>query len=36
MKDGKEVDTVTLVGRLFHACATVAQLTVPKCVYISV
>ena len=23
LKDGREVDAVTLVGRLFHACATV-------------
>ena len=25
LKDGREVDAVTLVGRLFHACATVTQ-----------
>ena len=24
-KDGREVDAVTLVGRLFHACATVTR-----------
>ena len=25
LKDGREVDAVTLVGRLFHACATVTR-----------
>ena len=25
LKDGREVDAVTLVGRLFHACVTVTR-----------
>ena len=25
LKDGRKVDAVTLVGRLFHACATVTR-----------